>query len=85
MIQEYRSDNNGLIKNLKNGSLEQQYGYDKGLNLSSLNIKHNDNLIVSNRYKYDRNRKSKQMFDRLKRYYYTEVGQLKKVKSEKYE
>ncbi len=86
-IATYEYYNNGLIKNLKNGSLEQQYSYDKDLNLSSLNIKHNDNLIVSNRYKYDGNgnRKSKQMFDSLTRYYYTEVGQLKKVKSEKYE
>lgn len=80
-IATYEYYNNGLIKNLKNGSLEQQYSYDKDLNLSSLNIKHNNDLIVSNRYKYDGNgnRKSKQMFDSLTRYYYTEVGQLKKL------
>ncbi|WP_250277174.1 RHS repeat domain-containing protein [[Clostridium] colinum] len=86
-IAEYNYYNNGLIKNLKNGSLEQEYSYDEDLNLSSLNIKHNDNLIVSNRYKYDANgnRKSKQMFDSLTRYFYTEIGQLRKVKSESYE
>ncbi len=86
-IATYDYYNNGLIKNLKNGSLEQQYSYDKDLNLAILNIKHNNDLIVSNRYRYDGNgnRKSKQMFDNLTRYYYTEVSQLRKVKSENYE
>ena len=86
-IATYDYYNNGLIKNVKNGSIEQQYSYDKDLNLSSLNIKHNDELIVSNRYRYDGNgnRKSKQMFDSLTRYFYTEIGQLRKVKSENYE
>ena len=85
-IATYEYYNNGLIKNLKNGSLEQQYSYDKDLNLASLNVKHNNDLIVSNRYRYDGNgnRKSKQMFDNLTRYYYTEIGQLRKVKSENY-
>ena len=86
-IATYDYYNNGLIKNVKNGSLEQQYGYDKDLNLNSLNITHNNDLIVSNRYIYDGNgnRKSKQMFDSLTRYFYTKVGQLRKVKSENYE
>nr|WP_317356417.1 hypothetical protein [uncultured Tyzzerella sp.] len=52
-VATYDYYNNALIKNLKNGSLEQQYSYDKDLNLASLNVKHNNDLIVSNRYRYD--------------------------------
>ena len=60
-IATYDYYNNGLIKSFKNGNLEQRYSYDKDLNLSSLNIKqkHNDDLIVSNRYRYDGNETEK--------------------------
>ena len=35
----YEYYKNGLIKNLKSGSLEQEYKYDKDLNLSSLDVR----------------------------------------------
>ena len=38
-IATYEYYKNGLIKNLKNGSLEQEYKYDKDLNLSSLDVR----------------------------------------------
>ncbi|WP_250278723.1 EndoU domain-containing protein [[Clostridium] colinum] len=86
-IATYDYYKNGLIKNINNGNLTQQYKYDADLNLSELEVRHNNDLIVSNVYKYytNGNRKTKQMFDSLTRYFYTEIGQLKKVKSEKYE
>ncbi len=45
-IAKYDYYNNGLLKHLRNGNLEQSYKYDEDLNLTNLDIYHNGKCIV---------------------------------------
>ncbi|MDE6357797.1 MAG: hypothetical protein K2L15_04300, partial [Eubacteriales bacterium] len=82
-IAEYNYYNNGLVKNVQNGSLEQSYEYDEDLNLTRLHTKLNGEYIVNNSYGYDRNGNRKLKQENLRditRYSYTEINQLSNVR-----
>ncbi len=81
-IAEYDYYNNGLVRYLKNGSLEQSYSYDEDLNLTGLKILHNRELIVDSNYSYDRNGNrvdKNELNGNFTRYVYNENKQLSKV------
>ncbi len=85
-IATYNYYNNGLIKTIKNGSLDEKYKYDEDLNLTGLSIYHNDKLLLENRYAYNNNSNKifkQENLSNITKYYYTQTNQLSKVR--KYE
>ncbi len=81
-IAEYDYYNNGLVKYLKNGSLEQSYDYDEDLNLTRLKIQYNRKIIVDNSYSYDSNGNRTRKFKTngvATKYVYNENKQVSKV------